>query len=208
MKKISVLSLVALWAFAVPAAGQTVLGFHAGANIADLGGDDVGGTETRTGMNIGASVLFPLANNLGLHLEGSYSEKGADISDPEVDGSLKLDYLEFPVLLRYGFPTTGSVGVHLYGGGAVGVELSCEIEASDGSVSATADCDDVDVNTKSVDFGLVGGAGVGFGLANDIDIVLDLFYNLGLTSVDDSGADGDVKNRTFTIRAGVAVPLG
>ncbi|MDT8340023.1 MAG: porin family protein [Longimicrobiales bacterium] len=208
MKKISVLLLAALWGFAAPAAGQAVLGFHGGVNIADLGGDDVSDTDTRTGLNVGASVLFPLSGNWGLYLEGSYSEKGAEFSDVDGSGALNLDYLEFPVLLRYGIPTSGPVGFHLYGGGALSFELTCELEGSGGGITATADCEDVDVETKTTDFGLMGGAGIDFRVAEGITGVLDAFYNLGLTSIDDSAADDDVKNRTFTIRAGVAIPLG
>ena len=54
----------------------------------------------------------------------------------------------------------------------------------------------------------MGGAGVDIGVSERVDLVIDLFYTLGLTSVDDSPEESDVKNRAITIRAGVAIPLG
>lgn len=208
MRKYFVFVLALVWASAAPAATQTVLGFHGGVNIANLGGSDVEDTSSRTGINLGASVLFSLAENVGLEVGAGFSQKGAEVSDPEVTGKFKLDYLEFPVLLRYGFPSSGSVGLHLYGGASVGVELKCEIEGSAGGITATADCDEAGIDTKSVDFGLVGGAGVDIGISESVDLVLDVLYDFGLTSIDDTADPGDVKNRAFVIKAGVAIPLG
>ena len=210
MKRYFVFLLAGFWALSAPLSAQTVLGFHGGVNIADLGGDDVEGTSSHTGLNIGASVLFPLNGNLALQVGGSYSEKGAEVSDSElgIDAKLLLDYIEFPVLLRYSFPTASSVGFHVMGGGALAIKSKCEIEGSDGSVNVTVDCDDAGFDVTGTDVGLMGGAGLSFAATERIDIVLDLLYNFGLISVDDSEADADVKNRAFTIRAGFTVPLG
>lgn len=208
MKKYLMLLLAGVWALSAPLSAQTTLGLYGGVNIANLGGDDIQDTESRTGLNLGASVLVPLGENVGLFLGGGYSQKGANVSDPEVDGKFTLGYIEFPVLLRYGFPTSSAVGVHVYGGGAVALETSCEIEGSDGSVTVTVDCDEVGLDTRSTDFGLVGGAGVDIEVSDRVDLIVDLFYTLGLTSIPDTPEDEDVKNRAFTIRAGVAIPLG
>ncbi|MDT8370353.1 MAG: porin family protein [Longimicrobiales bacterium] len=201
MKKLFVSSLALLLAMAAPASAQRVIGFHGGLNISDLGADANASTET--GANIGASILFPLSGRLGLHLEASYSEKGAEADGGSDQGEISLDYLEFPVLLRYGFPTPGNIGFHVYGGGALSFELDCEL--SGGGIS-DVDCKDVGFDTNTTDFGLMAGAGLDYGVGAGIDLVLDAFYNYGLRDIDDSTND-DVKNRTFTIRAGVAVPL-
>lgn len=208
MKKYVVLLFAAIWSLAAPLSAQTVLGFHAGVNIANFGGDDVENTDSRTGLNIGASVRFSLAENLGLSLGGGYSQMGTELSEQGVTGKIKLDYLEFPVLLRFAFPSSSNLGLHLYGGAVVGIEAKCEIEGSEGSVSVTADCDEADLDTKSTQFGLMGGAGVDIGISDSMDLFLDVLYNLGLTTVDGSAEEADVKNRAFTIRAGLAIPLG
>jgi len=207
MRKSPLILAGILLAFSAPLHAQTVLGFHAGANIANLGGD-VEDLDARTGLNLGASVLFPLGESLGLYIGPSYSQKGASESVDGVELTIKLDYLEVPVLLRYAFPTTGRVGVHFYGGAAVGIEAKCELEGSDGSATATVDCGDADFETKTFDLGLVGGVGLGFGLTERVDLVVDLLYNLGLTSLDDSVDPSSVKHRVVTLRAGAAIPLG
>lgn len=208
MNKSLVLLLGLLLAVALPASAQTVLGFHAGANISTFGGGDADGAESRTGMNIGASMLFPIGENLGLSVGGGWSEKGAEFTDGEVGGDFKLGYVEFPVMLRYGFPTSGSVGFHVMGGGALGVKSKCEIEGSEGGVTVTLDCDEVGLETKSLDLGLVGGAGIDFGISDGMDLFVDLLYTLGLSKIDDSADAADVKNRAFTVRAGIAIPMG
>jgi len=207
MNKSLVLLSGLLLAVAMPASAQTVLGFHAGANIATLGGDDVQDAESRTGMNIGASVLFPIGENLGLSIGGGWSEKGATVSETEGDLEFKLAYVEFPVMLRYAFPTSGSVGFHLMGGGALGVESKCELEGSDGGVTVTVDCSEAGFDTKSMDFGLVGGGGVDFDITDGMELFVDLLYTLGLTNIDDSADAADAKNRAFTIRGGISIPL-
>jgi len=208
MKKYVVLLLAGVWALSAPLSAQAVLGIHGGVNIANFGGDDVEDTDSRTGINLGASVLFSLGEKVGVSLGANYSQMGADLSVEGISGQFKLDYLEFPLLLRYAFPSSSNLGVHLYGGGVVGVETKCEIEASEGSVSVTADCDEADLDSKSTQFGLMGGAGVDIGISERVDLVLDVLYNFGLTSIDGSAEEADVKNRAFIIRAGVAIPLG
>lgn len=209
MKKLSALFLVLLLAAAAPLSAQTVLGLNAGVNVATLGGDDVPDASNRTGLNVGVSFLFPVGENVGLYVGGSYSQKGAELSEPPLTLTVSANYIEIPVLLRYGFEGSGTVGAHFYGGGALGIEAKCEIEATDGTTTASADCSEADIETKTFDFGLVGGFGLDFGVSETLDLTLDVFYTLGLVSVDDTAPDpGDVKNRAFTIRAGLAIPIG
>ena len=210
MRKFPLFLLGALCALAFPLQAQTVLGVHLGVNIAELGGDDISGGDSRTGLNIAGSVTFPLGESLALHTGAGYSQKGLTESDEGFDVAIKLDYIEIPVLLRFAFPTEGALGVHIMGGAAIGIEASCKLEASSGSSSASVDCDDpeVDLATKTFDMGLMGGFGASLGLTDRLDLVVDLLYNLGLTSIEDSGAGADVKNRAFTLRAGVAIPVG
>lgn len=210
MRKFTLFLLGALCALALPLQGQTVLGVHLGLNIAELGGADIDGGDARTGLNLAGSITFPLGENLGLHTGAGYSQKGLTESDGGLEVALKFDYIEIPVLLQYTIPTEGSMGVHFMGGGALGIQASCKLEASDGSTSASVDCSnpDEDIPIKTFDFGLMGGVGVGIGLTERVDLVVDLLYNLGLTTVIDSSDPPDVKNRAFTIRAGASIPLG
>lgn len=207
MRKSPLILAGILLAFSAPLHAQTVLGFHAGANIAELSGD-VGDLDSRTGLSVGASVLFSLGETLGLYLAPTYSQRGASGSEEGVDISLNLDYLEIPVLLRYAFPSAGRASVHFYGGPAVSIEAKCAVKFSDGSASVSVDCDEGDFATKTFELGLMGGVGVGFELSEKADLALDLLYNLGLNSIIDEDGVDSLKHRVLTIRAGVAIPIG
>ena len=65
-----------------------------------------------------------------------------------------------------------------------------------------------DVPLKSVDLGAMVGAGLDIGLTGNVSVVLEGFYNLGLTKIDDSGVDDDTKNWAFSILAGLSFSVG
>ncbi len=196
--------LVAL-TVAAPASAQTVLGIRGGVNFASLGGDDADGLDSRTAIHVGATVLFPLSEVLGLQVGGLYSQKGAEASEGGVTAAIELGYFEVPVLLRYAFPSEGAASFHLLAGPAVGFEVGCSISGSSGSGSASIDCSDAELDTKSVDFGLTGGLGLDFQASEGLTITVDGLYNLGLANIADGG---DAKNRVFMLQAGVGFPLG
>ena len=52
------------------------------------------------------------------------------------------------------------------------------------------------------------GAGLDIGLTRNVSLVLDGFYNLGVTKIDDSGVNDDVKNRAFSILTGLSFSVG
>ena len=57
--------------------GQTSLSLQAGASLATLGGSDVASADSRIGMRVGASAIFPLSANLDLQFGAAYAAKGA-----------------------------------------------------------------------------------------------------------------------------------
>lgn len=197
-----------------PLAGQT-LGVRGGVSIATWGGSDAPDeASSRTALNVGANVTFPVAPNLGIQVGGVYAQKGATFTetDPDVgtvEATAKFDYIEVPVLLRIAVPTAGTISPHFVVGGAVAFEAGCEVEGSAAGITVTFDCSDFGLDTKSIDFGGVAGAGLSVGTAGPLSITLDVLYNLGLSSfVDDSTEDVDVKNRAFSILAGVSFGIG
>lgn len=201
-------TLVALLSLllAGPVAAQTTLGVRGGVNFATLGGD-ADGVGTRTGLNFGAVVIFPLSGNLGLQAGAHYSQKGAEESEGDVTATLEFDYIDIPVLLRYGFPSSGSTSFHLLAGPSISFNSGCNLSGSDGSQSASIDCDSADIDIASIDFGLMGGLGLDIQAGESLIITLDGLYNLGLSNLDDTETDS-VKNRVWMIQAGLGFPLG
>ncbi len=187
---------------------QTSLGVHAGASIATLGGSDVGSADARTGLSFGASVTFPMQGNLGIQIGAGYVQKGATESAEGVQVEFALDYIEMPVLLRIAVPTTGNISPHFLVGPAVSFKAKCDASVAGGGASVSVSCADADAPIKSIDIGGMAGAGLEIATSGSLSVTLDAFFNLGFSSIDDSTVGDDIKNRAWSILAGVAFPIG
>jgi hypothetical protein len=158
--------------------------------------------ESRTGIGGGVYLKFGIGTALYLQPEVLYTQKGAKYS-ATVDGTdvkvtMKLDYVEVPVLLKYGFEgaSASSITPNLFAGPAVAFKASSKVKAEAGSVSAEADAS----GFKSVDFGLCFGGGLDFAVGENT-MGLDVRYTLGLSSIDDSATSADVKNGAWMVTA-------
>jgi len=200
--------LVAMLAFvSVPLSAQkNMLGVHLGASIATLGGSDAGSPNSRTGLNVGASFGVSMSDVLTIQFGGAYAQKGAKESDQGVDVTLAMDYVEFPVLFRFGIPHSGPVGAHFDVGPAVAFNVSCKAKGSSQGVSASVDCDQFGSPIKNFDVGAMGGLGLDFAASPGLNLSLDVRYNLGMTKIAKDGSN--VTNRALTIQAGAGFPLG
>ncbi len=192
-------------------AGQT-LGFRGGLSLATLEGDNVENPSSRTAVNFGGFFNVPVSNVLGVQVGVGLVQKGGEETEAGAVGKLKLNYLEIPLLLTFSPPTTGNVGFDFFVGPALGFKTGpCTVSRSQGGLTVSVDCDDPQLDTplKSVDLGGMVGAGLNIGLTPTLSLVLDGFYDLGLTNIDDSGdVDNDVKNRAFSILAGLSFSVG
>lgn len=177
MKKLAII-LVLLLATSAFAQGLT-FGVKGGINYATLSGDDVVDAEWKLGFAAGAVAAFDVMDMLVIQGEVLYSMKGAEY---EGDISTDLTYIEIPVLLKYTIPMEGMIAPNLFIGPSIGIILSAE--AAD---------EDIKDDTKSLDYGVVVGAGVDFDLGTG-KVTVDARYNYGLTSIDDSGEEFDIKN--------------
>ncbi len=183
-----------------------MIGPMAGVNFAKFGGDDVSGVDSRTGFQLGLFGSFPLGKFVALQPSVAYSQQGTSL-DPGggVTLKFKLNYIEAPVLLRFSAPlqTTSQMRPYFELGPAIAIEASCNVEGSDGSQSATLSCDDdqLQLQRKKTTFSAHFGAGIEFDR-----FFLGARYQLGLSSIDDTG--GDIKNRVIAIMAGYGFRLG
>jgi hypothetical protein len=167
----------------------------------------------RNGFNVGAMAAVNFTPNWAVELAGMYTAKGAKVEDPAFDdGAVEVDYIEVPLLLRATIPTQGDsrLSFHLYAGPAIGFQLSCNIwvEGSGQRVEDKCDSETFEAKTKSTDFSLFFGGGVGIG-AGPGDIQLDIAYDLGLSNlIDEAGDPTEAKNRTLMLTAGYLLPVG
>jgi hypothetical protein len=135
-----------------------------------------------------------------------YAMKGVkakwNVGDDEYNGTTKLTYLEVPVLLMLNIPVQGNIKPQIFAGPAIGFKLGAKHETKAHSSTVEVDID----GAKSMDFGLVVGAGVGFPMGPKT-ISLEGRYDLGLTNVYDK-AEGDskqpeVKNSVISFMVGI-----
>jgi hypothetical protein len=166
----------------------------AGVNLANISGD--ADTDMRTGLVIGAGLIHPLAPNWAFQPELTYSMKGAKADLGEnTTGTIKLSYLELPLLLRYDAPMAGEVHPFFHAGPALALQVGCDIAGSFEGISASTSCDNADLDAKSFDVGAMVGGGIAFKHMQHT-ISIGVRYNFGLMKVFD--ADEDPKNRVLS----------
>ena len=171
----------------------TTFGLKAGVNSSTLStDDDLLDVGSRWGAVAGAFVGKNITDNLGIQLEGLFSQRGANDKTSGVDNSLRLTYLDVPLTARFGSTSANNMHFHAFTGPQLGIKLSAK--AKDDFLGTEIDLDD---EVKSWDFGWTVGAGVEMNRVS-----LDARYTLGLTNIDNSDTDSSLKNRTFTVLLG------
>jgi len=111
--------------------------------------------------------------------------------------TISLDYIEVPILFKVIIPIENSpIHPSVFVGPYVAFNTTAKQKLEYMGESQEADIEDV----ASTDFGLVFGAGLGFPVGTN-EVGVDFRYGLGLTSLDDSGEDLDIKNSVFNINA-------
>ena len=193
---------------ASPGLAQSVsAGVKGGISIANLTGDGIEDTSSKLGFVGGAFLGVDLHEYFRIQFEGQYVQKGFEEEEQGVTVKFKLNYIEFMVPLTLTIPIENSpIAPRLYAGPALGIEASCKLSGEEGGISVDIDCDDLllegdAVETKSTDFSVFFGGGVDIAVGSGA-ITLDVLYDLGLSSIDDSPLEEDVKNKNLLILGG------
>lgn len=188
MKKLAFVLFVGL-SFATTTNAQIKFGVKAGANFANVNGDNVGSTSTLVGFNGGVFVGLGLADHLSLQPELVYSMQGFKQDDNGTTATQSLNYLNIPVLLKYRFP----MGLFIETGPQIGFLMSAKAKESGVSIDDKS-------GLKSTDFSWAIGAGFHIPTTQ---LAVDVRYNFGLANiVDDSnsgGSSSSVKNGVFQV---------
>jgi hypothetical protein len=164
--------------------------------IGDTSGVDLG---HRQGFTVGGFVSFPLNGVLSLQPEVMYVPKGVPITrtDSSETVTMRLSYLELPVLLRVAPRVRGPVRFDVFGGPAFSARLSARVRVEGAGSSNEGDIKD---DVKSSEVGVAFGGAVYFGR-----LLAEARYTMGLTSVavDSAGMTETPKNRVFGFLFGV-----
>ncbi|HEY7395662.1 MAG TPA: porin family protein [Gemmatimonadaceae bacterium] len=174
-------------------------GVTGGMNLAKLSGD--GRAQNRTGFLAGGLVVLPVARNLSFQPEILFATKGVAASDSGIIGSMKLQYIEVPVVLRLDIPTSSKgIKPFAYAGPAISLKTGCAIEGSVGGISGSVDCDVIsgpdpgDVNFHSGDVGGLVGGGLAFDVGGRL-LTVGARYEVGFVSI---FSNDDAKNRVLS----------
>ncbi len=195
MKKafVMVLLLVAFLGMASSASAQAAFGVRVGANFANLSfdPDDEEDTSTRTGLNVGAFAIFPINPRFAFQPEVLYSQQGSKATEDWIEATLKLDYVNVPLLAKINL-SSGQNPVSLLVGPQIGFRTGAKVEVEDEEL-------DLEEITESTDWGLVVGMSATMG-----NFVVDGRYTWGLSNINADPEDTQkVKHRVFTISVGV-----
>jgi hypothetical protein len=166
-------------------------------NVLDVEGFD---TSLRTGFAVGGFLTWRFESGFAIQPEVLYTQKGVKLTFVEdslsVDGEVKADFVDVPVLARYTFGQGGTRG-YVFAGPSFDFKVNAKVKASAMGMSEEEDLDD---EVESFEFALVFGGGVEFG-----PVLLEARWSEGLTNLakEPDGDASDVKTRTFLILGGV-----
>ncbi len=175
-------------------------GLKGGLNFSNFGGDDAGTWDSRTGFSFGGFANSSFSEIFYIQPEILYTTKGAATTSAFGAGdretrTLKFSYLEIPILGKITIPFSDSnFQPMLYAGPYMALKLSSKMEIESENQDTESSYDEA----RATDFGFVFGGGVGFPVRENI-IGLEVRYNMGLTSFDDSDDNLSIKHNVVMV---------
>lgn len=187
---------------AAPVAAQDFsYGIKGGLNVANISFNDDSSSVTngaRAGIAIGGYLESWLQmEGWTILTEALISQKGTRIETDGSDRSLRLMYLEVPVLLRAAVTGPRNAALHLYAGPAFSLELS-----EDRSEDASGDPAVKEDFFKPFDVGFTFGGSL---TLRQGQATIDVRYSLGIANIadeDDFEPGVTARNRTFSVLFG------
>jgi hypothetical protein len=151
--------------------------------------------SNRTGFAGGVFLDYE-AGMVGFQVGAEYAQKGVDLDLGDVVHEFDLAYLEIPAVLKLGIPL-GVVKPSVFGGVGLGFKTGCD--------TSGVDCAD---ELKGTDLLGIAGADLALYLGS-VSLWADARYHFGFQDVADaSDVTSDLKNRNWTLQAGIGFPLG
>lgn len=199
-----------------PAAGQVnvAIGVKGGLNISDVSVDPEDPADvisTRKALVAGAAFSIGVHDAFAIQPELLYSQGGAklaDAADPTTAATIETAYFAIPLLAKVMVPIERSkVRPIFYVGPSLGIRLTCNVTGELGGTSISVDCDDplVGIALKTVNFSILGGAGLEID-AGPALVTLEGRYDYGLSDIDEDALT-TAKTRVITIMGGVSFKL-
>ncbi|MBL4745474.1 MAG: PorT family protein [Flavobacteriaceae bacterium] len=191
---IAVLSVVCIHA-------QASFGVKAGVNFANMTGD-VADNSMLTGVHIGVIGEFKVSDKFSVQPELLYAMQGYKSKDFDglvtSDDTLKLSYINLPVMLKYYMIE----GMSIEFGPQIGILLAAKADGSEIYEGETTSWKDYDMDEylEKVDFSL--NFGLGYELENNL--FFQARYTIGLSDISkqEEGYEGKLKNNVIQLSVG------
>lgn len=178
---------------------QTSVGVKLGMDWSWLAGDDIPDSQTTAGVGfaVGGFLVHRLNHMWALQPELFYAEKGTDTVG---GGTISLDYISVPLLVRVLLPVNegGSLRPYVFGGPEVALNVIAKLKGG----GMTTDVKD---QTAIFELSLNFGGGVEYTTSKQQILTFELRYGMGLTTVDKGtmGASAnDAENNVVTFHFG------
>ena len=183
-----------------------------------FGGGDKGllGDGSRSAGTAGVAFMLRVNPDFGFEADVRMTQKGGegeiDITDytgvnngPTIvgEGTTRLTYVEIPLLLAAHLALSETSYLRAYGGPTFDILVSANFEGQIQGQEANVDIKD---GIASFEYGLALGGGYTYD-AGKVSFWVDGRWSLGMTSIDDTGKDRDIKNQSVEFALGVGVPL-
>lgn len=206
MKK-KILSMVVLMStslctFAQNGVGEWSFMPKVGLNLATMTNDD--DAKTRSAFTVGGEFGYVASPNVALSFGAMYSQQGCKAKFQGIDGTIKMDYINLPVIAAYRVTDNLSVKVGLQ----PGFLINDKVKISSNGVTAEVGLEEsyksagMDVTLNSFDLSIP------IGISYDFDkIQLELRYNAGLTKVLSTPSGDGTKNSVIQFTIGYKLGL-
>lgn len=184
------------------------LGVKAGLNLASLTFDERElNSSSKTGFTAGLMVEVPMAKNFSLQPELLYSQQGTKISfsDKDVTNSnykstIRLNYLNIPVMLKYYVLE----GLSVQAGPQIGILLKADNKYEDNFLGYK---NQESFDLKDYSTGIDTSVNFGLGYQFKEKFYADARYNISYSNVFKEGdvnhfINNDMKNRVFQVTIG------
>ena len=201
MKK-KILSVVVLLAtslcvFAQNGVGQWSFMPKAGLNLATLTNDSE--AKIRPALTVGGEFGYVASPKMALSFGAMYSQQGCKAIFQGIDGTIKMDYINIPVIASY--RATDKLAIKI--GLQPGFMINDKVKISGNGVSAEVGLEEsyrsigFDVNINKVDLSIP------IGISYDFDNVqVEFRYNAGITNAMTAEGGFSTKNSVFQFTIG------
>ena len=175
-------------------------GMRMGLNVSNLTGDTDGFSGSKAGLNLAGVVGIRVSDSTPIFLESGlyFTQRGAKKNK---NTYANLNYLEIPVLLKYGIQATDEIAVLPFIGPTFSYGIGGKEKLGDGASKDDSFSND-NADFKRLDAGIKIGCGAEYN-----KLYLEMGYQFGITNIADwplaNGDDASAHNGAFFFNVGV-----